>query len=258
VLLASLGFVIEESFWQGTHCKEEITNVMRDVHRNPHVREMEAVAQPNQRQRNDMVQHQLLEILSRLLQLQHQNDSLLRPVRRLQQVVSLEGSLVRAVRETLVHARRVEIPHRRARHDPQPERSKDSKIHGGIRLLHEARLFPTALDPCADGQGADQTLHAELARESEDDGVEGDEGEVLEAFAVLSHIADVRGQGVCALVQGRVGVGEVQGRVEGVVFAGGDVVGADQDEEDYEGHRPGVLEGEALPSFEEGLCFAPF
>ena len=34
---------------------------------------------------------------------------------------------------------------------------------------------------------------------------------------------------------------------------------ADDEGDEYEqGHRPGVLEGEALPSFEEGLCFAPF
>jgi hypothetical protein len=241
-----------------THCEEEVADIMRNVHSNTHVSEMEAVAQPNQRQRDDMVQNQLLEILARLLQLQHQNDSLLRPVRSLQKVISLETSLVGAVREPLVHARRVEIPDRRARHDPQTEGAEDSEVHGGVRLLHEAGLFSTALDSGADRQGADQTLHAELAREGEDDGVEGDEGEVLAAFAVLRRVADVRGQGVCALVEGRVGVGEVQGWVERVVFAGGDVVRADQNDKCQQGHRPGVLERHALPSFEEALCFAPF
>jgi len=170
---------------------------------------MEAVAQSNKRERDNMVQHQLLEILARFLELQHQNDSLLRPVRSLQKVVSLEASLVSTVREALVHASGVEVPDRRARHDPQTEWTEDSKVHGGVRLLHEAGLFPTALDSSADGQGSDQTLHAELASEGEDDGVEGDEGEVLATFAILCRVADVCREGVCALMESRVGVGEV-------------------------------------------------
>jgi hypothetical protein len=134
-----------------THCKEEITNVVRDIHSNSHVREMEPIAQANERKRNDMVQYQLLEILARLLQLQHQHNSLLRPVCCLQQVISLEVRLVSAVREPLVHASRVEVPDGCARHDPQSERSKDGKVHGGVCLLHKASLFSTAFDSCADG-----------------------------------------------------------------------------------------------------------
>jgi len=211
-----------------THCKEEIADVMRDVHSDAHVSEVEAVAQSNKRERDDVVQHQLLEILTRLLKLQHQDNSLLRPVRSLQQVVSFEASLVSSVREALVHASGVEVPHRRARHDPQTERTEDGKVHCGVCLLHEASLFPTALDSGADGQGSDQTLHAELAGEGEDDGVEGDESKVLAALAILCRVADVRWEGVCALMEGRVGVGEVQGWIERVVFAGRDVVCADE------------------------------
>ena len=63
---------------------------MRDVHREPHVREVEAIAQIDQRERDDVVPDQLLEVLARLLQHQQQHDHLLGPVRRLQQVVRLE------------------------------------------------------------------------------------------------------------------------------------------------------------------------
>jgi hypothetical protein len=182
---------------------------VRDVHGNSHVSEMEAVAQPDERKRNDVVQHQLLEVLTRFLQLQHQHDSLLRPVRRLQQIVSLEVRLVSAMRESLVHASRVEVPHGCARHDPESERSKDGKVHCRVRLLHEARLFPTALDSCADCEGSDQALHAELAGEGEDDGVERDESEVLLALAILRRVADVCGKSVGALMEGWVCVGEV-------------------------------------------------
>jgi hypothetical protein len=193
-----------------THCKEEIANVMRDVHSNTHISEMEPVAQANERKRNDVVQNQLFEILARLLQLQHQHDSLLRPVCRLQQVVGLEVRLVGAVREALVHASRVEVPDGCARHDPESERSENSKVHGCICLLHEASLFSTALDSSADGQGQDQALHAELAGEGEDNGVESDEREVLFALAVLRWVADVGWESVRALMESRVRVGKVQ------------------------------------------------
>ena len=183
---------------------------MRDVHSNTHISEMEPVAQANKRKGNDVVQNQLLEVLARLLQLQHQHDGLLRPVRRLQQIVGLEVRLVGAVREALVHASRVEVPDGSARHDPEAKRSEDGKVHGCVCLLHEARLFSTALDTGADGQGQDQALHAELAGEGEDDGVESDEREILLALAILCWVADVSWEGVRALMESRVGVGKVQ------------------------------------------------
>ena len=153
-----------------------------------------------------MVQDQLLEVLARLLQLQHQHDRLLRPVGRLQQVVGLEVRLVSAVWESLVHASRVEVPNGRARHDPESEWSENSKVHGCECLLHEASLLSAALDTSADGQGQDQALHAELAGEGEDDGVESDESKVLLALAILRWVADVRWKSVRALMESRVRV----------------------------------------------------
>jgi len=42
--------------WQKTYGEEEITYVVCDVHSNAHIGEMEAVAQSNQGERNNMVQ----------------------------------------------------------------------------------------------------------------------------------------------------------------------------------------------------------
>jgi hypothetical protein len=114
---------------------------VRDVHGQPHVRKVEAVAQPNQRESDDVMRDQLLEVLTRLLEHQQQHNHLLRPVARLQQVVRLEQGLVREVRVPLVHAGRVKIPDGRAAHDVQPERAKHGKVSGRVRLLHEARLL---------------------------------------------------------------------------------------------------------------------
>ena len=90
---------------------------MRNIHRDPNISEMKAITQPNQRKGDDVMQHQLPEILPRLLQLQQQHYRLLGPIRRLQQVVGLETRLVRSVREAFVHARCAEIPDGRAAHD---------------------------------------------------------------------------------------------------------------------------------------------
>lgn len=46
--------------------------------------------------------------------------------------------------------------------------------------------------------------------------------------------------------------------VQRVVFSGRDVVGGEQDEKEQQRHGPGMLEGHALPSLEQTLCFAPF
>ena len=40
-----------------THSKEEIANVMRYIHRQPHICEVKAITQPDQRQRHDMMAH---------------------------------------------------------------------------------------------------------------------------------------------------------------------------------------------------------
>lgn len=54
-----------------TYSKEEITNVVCDENTQAHVGEMEPVAQSNEKQRDNMVSHQLFEILSWLLHSQH-------------------------------------------------------------------------------------------------------------------------------------------------------------------------------------------
>jgi hypothetical protein len=240
-----------------TYCKEEVTDIVRDIHSNTHICEMEPIAQPDERKCNDVVQDQLLEVLARLFQLQHQYDGLLRPVRCLQQVVGFEVRLVSTVREAFVHASCVEVPYGSARHDPESEWSKDSKVHGRVCLLHEASLLSTALDTCTNGQRQDQALHAELASESEDDSVESDESKVFLAFAILCRVANVSWESVCALMEGRVGV-RVQCWVQRVVLSRRNVICRQQDEKKQQRHGPGVLEGHALPSFEQTLCLAPF
>ena len=99
---------------------------------------------------------------------------------------------MRAVRESLIHAGRVEVPDRRPAHDIQPEGSEDAEVDGGVELFHEPALLPSTSDPESDCQGSYHALHQELSREGEHDGVEGHEGEVLRPFTVLRDIAYVR------------------------------------------------------------------
>ena len=154
---------------------------------------MKPIAQPNQTQRHHMVQHQLFIILPRRLQLQQQHQPLLQPIRRLQQIIRLKPRVVRPVREPLVHAGDIEIPDRRAAHDVQPQGPEEEEVHGGVELLHEAVLLRALADAAGDCYRADEALHEELAREGEDDGVEGHEGEVFGPLAILCDGADVGG-----------------------------------------------------------------
>lgn len=175
-----------------TYGEEKITDIVRDVYRDAHLRKMEAVTQRDEGQRHDVVQHEFFEVLARLLQLQHQHDGLLRPVTGLQQVVRLEDALVLAVREPFKHRGRVEVPQRASRHDVQPEGPEDAEVDRGVPLFHEPRLFSPALDPGPQGQRANEALHEELARERKHDGVEGHEGQVLFALAVPHPLRRVR------------------------------------------------------------------
>lgn len=227
---------------------------MRDIHRNPHIRKMKPITQPNERQRDDMMRHQLLKILPRLLQHQHQHNSLLRPVTRLQQVIRLKNRLMRAVRKPLVHARRVEIPHGAAAHDPDAEGPVDPKVQRGVGLLHEAGLLRAPADAEGNGHGADQALHAEFAREGEDDDVEGDEGEVARAFAVVCGGVGVEADGFCDEgVVGIEGIGEEERGGEGVRWVGVDEVGEDGGEHQEEGEQPCVSDAGAF-EFREGAA----
>ena len=165
---------------------------MRDVHRNSHVRKMKPVAQPNQAHSNDMMRNQLLKVLPWLLQHKQQHNRLLRPVARLQQIIGLDHRLVGAVRETLIHANRVEVPHRRATHDPDTKRPVQRKVQRRVRLLHEPRLLIPVPDPEPNRNRANESLHAELAGEAQHDNVEADESEITPALAVVNWAIGVR------------------------------------------------------------------
>lgn len=149
------------------------------------MREMESVAQRNERQRDDMMSDQLFEVFSRFLQLQHQNNRLLRPVARLDQIVCFEEPFQRFMRVCLKHASRVEVPDRRPSHDIQSKWTEDGKVHGRIDLFHEARLFRPSSDPTGNCHWADEALHEKLAGEGEDDDIEGHKGEIATSLAIL-------------------------------------------------------------------------
>ena len=207
---------------------------------------MEAITQPDQSQSNDMMQHQLFEILPRLLQHEQQHNSLLSPITRLQKIISLEDSLVTAVRETLKHGIRVEIPDRRATHNVQAKRTENGKVTGRVELLHKSGLFCFSLNAQTDGQGTNHALHEELAREAQDDGVEGDKGEIGLALAILDWLA---GRGV-------EWVGEEDAVVEGVRGRGVYSVKSEDDEHEDQGIEPCVTERDADITPKETACFA--
>lgn len=77
-----------------TYREEEIRHVMSDIDSKTDVCEVEPVAQRNKGESDNVVSNELLEVLSWLLQLQKENDSLLRPVTGLEQVIGLEKTLV--------------------------------------------------------------------------------------------------------------------------------------------------------------------
>jgi hypothetical protein len=234
-----------------THREEEVAYVMRDEDAQTHVREVEAVAQEDQGQRDDVVADQLLEVLARLLHAQQQHDGLLGPVGGLEEVVELEGGVVRAVREALVHGARVEVPQRRAAHHPQPPRARDAEVDGRVHLLHEPRLLGPALEPAAPRQRPEEALHDELAREREHDDVEGHEGNVPPALAVLDR-----------RIGGRVGrrrqrVREEEEAVHGVRGRRIDGVEGEERPEQRQRRHPGVLHRVPLPLLEQRAGLAP-
>ena len=122
----------------GPYRKKEIADIVRNVDSNSHLGKVKAIAQANESKSNNVVKDQLLEVFSRLFQLQHEYYGLLCPVRRLQQVVGLEDALVRAMGESFEHGRRVEIPERPLFHHIQTEWPEDAEVHGRVGLLHEA------------------------------------------------------------------------------------------------------------------------
>lgn len=163
----------------------EIANIVRDKHSDTHISEMKTIRQPDQRNSNDMMPDQLLEILPRLLKLQRQHNELLCPVRRLQQIVCLERTLMLPVGESFEHAVRIEVPDRRAVHHVETVGTEDGKVQCRVRLLHEAALFCAGLYAALESKGADDALHEELAREAQNDGIESHKRKVIAALAVF-------------------------------------------------------------------------
>lgn len=204
---------------------------------------MEAVAQRNQSQSDNVVANQLLEVLTGLLQLQQKHNGLLRPVTRLQQVIRLEDTLVLAVGESLEHGSRVEVPNIRPAHNVQSKRSEDTKVDRGVDLLHEAGSLTLTPDSAPNSQRANQLLHDELAREREDDGVKGHEGDILLAFAV--HDRSTGGLGGLR-------IGEEDCTVHRVGGSRVDRVQRQQEEHDDQREQPCIPEAGIGESMKEG------
>ena len=222
---------------------------MRDVDGQTNVGKVEAVAQGDQGQADNVVADELLEVFAGLLHAQEQDDGLLGPVGGLEQVVELEVGLVGLVGEGLVHAVRVEVPDGGAAHDVHAGGTQDAKVDGRVHLLHVAGLLAARLEAVPLGHRTQDLLHDELAREGQDDGVEGDEGDVPETLAILGDFVGARdGQLVRQEdeVVDRVALGRVE-RVE-----------REEDEQDDGGQDPGVLQGVEFCASQHGTGFPSF
>lgn len=221
----------------GTHRKEEVTNIMGDVHRQSHVGEVEAVAETDQSQGDQVMADKLLVVLARLLHAQHEHDQLLRPVSGLEQVVEFEIRFVKLVRETLVHASGVEVPHRRMAHDVHAPWPKKGKVDGRVHLLHEACLFAPGLEPRIASKRAEQLLHDELAGKRQHYDIERHEANIPEALGIehwcVRGGAGGSGQLVAEKNQvvDRVGLGRIEGEE------------AQEEGEQDGGQNPSVLHG---------------
>lgn len=170
---------------------------MSNVDGQTHVGEVEAVAQTDEGEADNVMADELAEVLAGLLHAQHQDDSLLGPVGRLEQIVELEEGVVRLVREVLVHGPRVEVPQWGAAHDVQARGAQNAKVDGGVDLLHVAGLLAARAQSMPARHGTQDFLHDELAGEGEDDSVEGDEGDVPGTLSILwSFVRRAGGQAV--------------------------------------------------------------
>lgn len=226
-----------------TYRQEEIRDIMRDINRQTHVGEVEAITQRNQGQSNDVVSDQLLEILAGLLQLQKQDNRLLGPVTRLQKIVCLEERLMFTVRESLEHGSRVEVPNVRAAHDIQTERTKDPKVDSRVNLLHKPGSLTLAFDAAVHSQWANHLLHDKFTCEGQHHCVEGHKGDILLAFAV---------HGRSAGGLGGLWVREEDGTVHGIRWGRVDGVQREQEHQDEQWEEPGILEAGIGESMEEG------
>jgi len=79
----------------------------------------------------------------------------------------------------------IEVPDWRMVHDIQPIRPKNGVIHRGIGLFHKPSDLALLVDTAPNSNGANDSLHDELAGESEEYRIEEYEEHVLLAFTVL-------------------------------------------------------------------------
>ena len=161
-----------------------------------------------------------------------------------------------AVREPFEHASRIEVPYRCARHHVHAQWAEDAEVEGCVVLLHESVLLVAGSDAVAESQRADEALHQELAREGKHNDVEGDEGEIEAAFAVVCPRSD--GMVGAERVIGRERVGKENGVVQRVAIIRRDEVEADDNQHDDQRVDPCMSKGEFFPSSEVGAGFPPF
>ena len=230
-----MGRGVREGSPGATYCEEQVTDIVRQVHGNANVGKVKAVAEGNERQRHDVVRHELLEVLARLLEPQHHDEGLLGPVRGLEQVVELEGGLVRRVGEALVRGANVKVPHDGAAHHVDARGARKGKVQRRVGLLHEALLLAAGDEAVGAREREQQLLHGELARKRQDHHVEGDKGDIPRALAVLCGRARVRL---------REAVRQEDEAVHGVGRARVDGVGEGKGEQQQQRDGPGMLAGE--------------
>lgn len=228
--------------------EEEVAYVVGGVDGDAHVGEVKAVAEADESQADNVMAHELLEILAGLFQAKDEHDGLLRPVGGLEEVVELDGGLVRAMGEILVHAARVEVPHRRLGHDVHARWAQKEEVDCRVGLLHKPSLL-AAFEASLLGPGPQHLLHDELAREGEDDGVEGHKGHVPGSLAILD--------GLIGILDGET-VREEDEFVEGVRFRRIEGVAGQADGEDGQRKHPCVFDAGLTHARCEASCAAAF
>lgn len=193
--------------------------------------------------------HELLEVLPRFLQLQHQHNRLLGPVARLKEVVGLEQSFVFPMRKSLEHRRSVEVPDIRPAHDVQPKRSKNRKVDRRVDLFHEPRRLALPADAAVDRPRSDQTLHDELPGKRQDHGVETHERNILRAFSVHDWTARVFGL---------LGIGQEDGIMHWIGRREVDGIQRKQNDQDKQRQKPGMFQTSIFEATKRGAVFAAF